>query len=88
MITTEEIKRVANLMKIDIDDYDAHLEKIQKMISYFDTLDDANVSHVNLDLVDVDFDKLRDDIFISHNTDMRESIKTLENGFVRAPKMI
>lgn len=88
MITTEEIKRVANLMKIDIDDYDAHLEKIQKMISYFDTLDDANVSHVNLDLVDVDFDKLRDDTFISHNTDMRESIKTLENGFVRAPKMI
>ena len=88
MITTEEIKRVANLMRIDIINYDAHIEKIQKMISYFDTLDDADVSNIDLDLVDVDFDKLRDDTFIAHNADMRKSIKTLENGFVRAPKMI
>ena len=36
LVTEEEIAHVAGLMKIEIEDHSEHVEKVQKMLQYFD----------------------------------------------------
>ena len=36
MVSKEEIERVAKLMRIEIDDHVVHVDRVQKMIEYFD----------------------------------------------------
>ena len=43
MVESEEIMRVAKLMRIRIDDEKEHVKRVQKILEYFDTLDAANV---------------------------------------------
>ena len=48
MVSKEEIEHVAKLMRIEIDDHVVHIDRIQKMIAYFDILDKANVESEEL----------------------------------------
>ena len=43
MVSKEEIEHVAKLMRIEVDDHIVHIDRVQKMIAYFDILDKANV---------------------------------------------
>src|SRR3989304_1247799 len=43
MVSKEEIEHVAKLMRIEIDDHVVHIDRIQKMIAYFDILEKENV---------------------------------------------
>jgi len=43
MVTVEEIEHVSKLMKIEVDDHSEYVDKVKKMISYFDILDSAGV---------------------------------------------
>ena len=38
VVTQEEIERVSKLMKIDIDDHGEYVDKVKKMIGYFDLI--------------------------------------------------
>jgi len=49
LVTEEEIAQVAKLMKIEIKDHSEHVEKVQKMLQYFDILDEANVESEKLE---------------------------------------
>ncbi len=62
MITNDEIRAVAKLMKIEIDDYEEHAEKIRKMIEYFDHLDSVALSDTFQRGITVTIDSLRDDV--------------------------
>ena len=64
MVTVEEIEHVSKLMKIDVDDHSEYLEKVQKMISYFDILDSAGVESEEISMPEISIESLRKDEFI------------------------
>ncbi len=51
MVTVEEIEHVSKLMKIDVDDHIEYLDKVKKMISYFDILQTIAVFHIVILLI-------------------------------------
>ena len=44
MVDEEEIIRVAELMKIDLEDHGEHVGRVKKMLEYFDILDQIDLS--------------------------------------------
>ena len=44
MVDEDEIIRVAELMKIDLDDHSEHVGRVKKMLEYFDILDQIDLS--------------------------------------------
>ena len=77
MVTVDDITRMAALMRITINESDEYVEKIQKMLEYFQVLDSAGVGDEAIPTQDVCLADLRDDEH--HPYDMG-----LE-GYVRAP---
>ncbi len=43
LVTREEIEKVAKLMRIELDDHVVHIDRVQKMIEFFDVLDKAGI---------------------------------------------
>jgi len=67
LVTEEEIALVAKLMKIEIKDHSEHVEKVQKMLQYFDILDEANVESEKLEYDGIEMDELRDDSYTPYD---------------------
>ena len=87
MITVDEIKRVAKLMRIELDDYDAHTVKIQKMIEYFDHLDSVNLADSFKCGLTVHINSLRKDVYEPTNFDILKSLKFGAGEHMRSPKL-
>ena len=87
MVSKEEIEHIANLMRIEIDDHVVHIDRIQKMISYFEILDMANVESQELDVREQDSEMLRDDKYIPYDKKLIESLKNYKGSYIKAPKM-
>ena len=87
MVTEEEIARVAKLMKIEIEDHSEHVEKVQKMLQYFDILDKANVESEKLENPGIKLDKLRNDRYISYDKKLLKFLKIYKEKYVKAPKL-
>ena len=54
LVTEEEIAQVAKLMKIELDDHSEHMKRVQKMLEYFDILDNANVENEEIIVQETD----------------------------------
>jgi len=87
LVTEEEIAQVAKLMKIEIEDHSEHVEKVQKMLQYFDILDEANVESEILDYVGIEMDELRDDIYTPYDKKLLKFLKTYKEKYIKAPKL-
>ena len=87
MVTVEEIEHVSKLMKIDIDDHSEYLEKVQKMISYFDILDSAGVESEEISMPEISIEDLRKDEFIPFEDKLIEKMNHYKGTYVHAPKM-
>ena len=87
LVTEEEIARVAKLMKIEIEDHSEHVEKVQKMLQYFDILDKANVESEKLENPGIKLDKLRNDRYISYDKKLLKFLKIYKEKYVKAPKL-
>ena len=87
MVSEEEIAHVAKLMKIEIKDHSEHVEKVQKMLQYFDILDKANVESEKLENPGIKLDKLRNDRYISYDKKLLKFLKTYKEKYVKAPKL-
>ncbi len=87
MVTKEEIESVAKLMRIEVDDHVVHIDRVQKMIEYFDILDKAGVESEELIVQEQTVDNLREDEYIPYDQKLIEKIKNYKNTYVRAPKM-
>ena len=87
MVTEEEIAQVAKLMKIEIEDHSDHLEKVQKMLQYFDILDEANVESEEIIVQETDIDELRDDRYIQYDKKLLKFLKTYKEKYIKAPKL-
>ena len=87
MVTQEEIERVSKLMKIDIDDHREYVDKVKKMIEYFDVLDSAGVESEEISMPEIQISSLREDKHIPFSDHLIESLNHYKGTYVRAPKM-
>jgi len=87
LVTEEEIAHVAKLMKIEIEDHSEHVEKVQKMLQYFDILDEANVESEKLEYVGIEMDERRDDRNTPYDKKLLKFLKTYKEKYIKAPKL-
>lgn len=87
MVTKEDIEHVARLMRIDIENADEYFDRIQKILSYFDILDKANISDEEIPVQQIAIDDLREDKHIAFDDKLIEQLKNYKGQYVRAPKM-
>ena len=87
MVTVEEIEHVSKLMKINVDDHSEYLEKVKKMISYFDILDSAGVESEEISMPEISIESLRKDEFIPFEDKLIEKMNHYKGTYVHAPKM-
>jgi len=87
MVTVEEIENVSKLMKIDIDDHSEYLDKVKKMISYFDILDSAGVESDEISMPEISIESLRKDEFSPFEGKLIEKMNHYKGTYVHAPKM-
>ena len=88
MVSKEEIEHVAKLMRIEVDDHVVHIDRVQKMIAYFDILDKANVESEDLIVNEQTIDNLRDDVHIPYDDNLLKYLKNYKDSYIRAPKMV
>jgi aspartyl/glutamyl-tRNA(Asn/Gln) amidotransferase C subunit len=89
MISKDELEYLAQISKINLSEDEAKKfpEQLDKTIEYIDILeelasDDSNV----LDLQEMKFDELRDDL-VRMSGGLRITKNLTEDGFLRGPKM-
>ena len=70
------------------DDHVVHIDRVQKMIAYFDILDKANVESEELIVREQTLDNLREDKYIPYEEKLIEKLKHNKDSYVRAPKMV
>ena len=87
MVNEEEIIRVAELMKIDLEDHGEHVNRVKKMLEYFDILDQIDLSSEEIKSQEKSLTELRKDEFIPNDKKLIESLKNFREHYVRAPKM-
>ena len=89
MISIEELKYLAEISKINLtdDEINRFPSQLNKTIEYIDILEElASDESITLDLHEINFDELRDDVV--KKSDGQPIIKNLtEEGFLRGPKM-
>jgi len=88
MVSKEEIETIAKLMRIEIDDHIVHMDRVEKMIEYFEILDKAGVEKDELALQEQRIENLRDDKHIPFNENLIDNLKNYKSRYVKAPKMI
>ncbi len=88
MVSKKEIENVAKLMRIELDDHIVHVDRVQKMIEYFDILDKASVESEEFDVQEKSITKLREDKYIPYDEKLIEALKNYKENYVRAPKMV
>jgi len=87
LVTEEEISNVAKLMKIDLEDHTDHIKRVQKMLEYFDILDNAGVESEEITVQETDLDKLRDDKYNPYDKNLLKFLKSYQGKYVKAPKL-
>lgn len=86
-MSEEEIEIVARLMKIELDDRSEHVERVQKMLAYFDILDRARVEDEQVTHREMSIDQLREDAHLQYPDRLIDLMRSRKGAYVRAPKM-
>lgn len=87
MVTEDEVKHVANIMNIEIDDLSAHVDKVKKMIEYFQVLDNVEIDEYELILQEQQFENLREDKHIQYKVKLIDKLKNYKGIYFRAPNL-
>ncbi len=87
MVSEDEIRWMADLMKIEIVDHKEYVEKVLDMIDYFAILDDAQ-SDVEISTIEIPLERLREDKHVPYDDHLIRWLKGYRDGHIRAPKMV
>jgi aspartyl-tRNA(Asn)/glutamyl-tRNA(Gln) amidotransferase subunit C len=87
LVTKEDIEHVAKLMRIKIDNPDEYFERIQKILNYFDTLDEADIESEEIPVQEVSISELREDKYVPFELKLISKLKHYKENYIRAPKM-
>ncbi len=82
MVSGDEVAAVALMMRVEIDKPQEYAENIQKMLDFFDTLDEAGIDEEPLKIQAIPLDSLRDDTHVSWSG---SSPRRDARGYIRAP---
>ena len=74
-------------MKIDLEDHSTHINRVQKMLEYFDILDNANVESEEITVQETDLGKLRVDKHSPYDKNLLKFLKSYQEKYVKAPKL-
>ncbi len=89
MISKDELEYLAQISKINLSEDEAKKfpEQLDKTIEYIDILEELASDDLNvLDMQEVKFDELRDDV-VRMSEELRITKNLTEDGFLRGPKM-
>ena len=75
-------------MRIELDDHTVHIDRVQKMIEYFDILDKAGIESEEFDVQEKPLTELREDKHIPYDEKLLEALKKFKGTYIRAPKMV
>ena len=87
MVTEKEIEHVSKLMKININDHNEYVDKVQSMIDYFDVLDSADVESEEISMQEISISNLREDKYIPYDEKLINRLNNYKGTYIRAPKM-
>jgi len=87
LVTEEEIAQVAKLMKINLEDHSDHVKRVQKMLEFFDIIDNANVGAEEIIVQKNDLGKMRDDKYNQYDKNLLKFLKSYQEKYVKAPKL-
>ena len=88
VVSQEEIQKVAELMRIKLSDHSEHVERVQKILAYFDILDGAGVEDEEVTTQEIAVGRLREDEHAEHPDRLIDRINNYKGAYVRAPKMM
>ena len=88
MVKREEIVHAANLIKIDLKDHEKYIDQVEKILNYFEILDNASAESETFVTQELLLDKLREDKHIPYDEKLISKLKNYKGSFVKAPKMI
>ncbi len=74
-------------MKIELDDHTEHIERVQKMLAYFDILDKAGVEDEEITSQILSIDQLREDKHLEYPDKLIKKIHNYKGTYIRAPKV-
>lgn len=85
MVTDEDVKQMAAMMRLDIGDGGDYTRKVQRMLAYFDVLDSAGVEDETILVQHIRLSQLRQDVHVRHRR--IECRAENERGQLRAPRL-
>lgn len=88
MVSEIEIEHVAKLMKIEITNHKEYVEKVQKMLDFFEILDSAGVEDEEISPHEISLNSLRNDEHIEYDEKLINRLKNYKENYIRAPKMV
>jgi len=90
MVSKEEVKHLAWLARIELDDkeLEVYTKQIEPIINYFDILDKISLEDVQVSQRSVSYTKFRDDIAKELGDNTLSVVKNIKERFVKAPKMV
>lgn len=74
-------------MRIDIENSDEYFERVQKVLSYFDILDKADIESEDIPVQQVAIDDLREDKYEKFDDALIQQLKNYKGSYVKAPTM-
>jgi aspartyl/glutamyl-tRNA(Asn/Gln) amidotransferase C subunit len=89
MISKDKLEYLAQISKINLSEDEAKKfpEQLDKTIEYIDILEELASEHSNvLDLQEMKFDELRDDV-VRMSGGLRITKNLTEDGYLKGPKM-
>lgn len=90
MVSKEEVKHLAWLARIELDDKElqVYTTQVEQIIGYFDILDRISLEDVQVSQRSVSYTKFRDDVPKESSDNALSVVKNTKERFVKAPKMV
>lgn len=90
MVSKEEVKHLAWLARIELDDkeLEVYTKQGEQIIGYFDILDKISLEDVQVSQRSVSYTKFRDDVPKESSDNALSVVKNTKERFVKAPKMV
>ncbi len=89
-LDVDKVKHLAYLARISIDDesIDLYSKHMDKVIEYFNILDEIDSADVEPYRILKHIEEFRDDICIVNNEDMLRIAKNVKDRFIKAPRIV
>ena len=91
MVDNNEIKHLADLIKVELKEPETYVKQVEQILNYFERLDKVEFASDEQLRKEISFDSLREDKNEPFSIDGKLLIEKLnkdQNNFIRAPKMI